>query len=302
MYSDKIIHNANLKSYNEYIPVNYHEQIKRGELSAVATYEGDPEDDILVGVSVLGSHAGWLEIVWVAMGENYRQDVKAADFVRYVIRRAKKTDNYVGAFCEIHMDENTCMHIDILLLAGMELREAKNNIYEIALSEVEHGGMLIAAAKNADCVFLEDIDEDDYEDLLGTVEEMIDEDERPVPSPPFFMWNSYEQNLSLVCLEDENPVGVLLFSVAKDYLVLELAYSLSPKNMPGMVGAALLKAKELYPPDKKILLPIVGKGAADIIAKLAPGARRGDMIQAVTWFKERKTGKALRFIFDKMKG
>ena len=134
------------------------------------------------------------------------------------------------------------------------------------------------------------------------VEEMIDEDERPVPSPTFFEWYSYDQNLSLVCLEDEKPVGVLLFSAAKDYLVIELAYSLSSKNLPGMVGVALLKAKELYPADKRVLLPIVGKGAAETIAKIAPGAHRGSLMQAVTWFKPRKKGKALRFMLDKMKG
>ena len=298
MYCDKIIHNANLMSYNEYIPVNYHDQIRKGELSAVATYEGDPENDKLIGVSVTGSHAGWLEIVWVAMADWYKQDVKAADFVRYIMRRAKKSNDYVGAFWEIHMDENTKYIRDILMLSGMELHEAKNNIYELSLSDVEHEDMLYAAAKTADCTFLEDADED----TLEMVEEMIDEDERPIPAPSYFDWNFYIQELSLVCCENGKPVGLLLFSEAKDYLVLELAYSVSSKVMPGMIGTALLKAKELYPPDKRVLMPIVGKGAAEVTARIAPEAQRGDIVEAVTWFKERKVNKSLRFIMDKMKG
>ena len=296
MYTDKAIYTANLSQYSDYIPGNYHEQIRVGQLLATATYDGDPESGYLVGVSVTGSHAGWLELVWICMGENYKQKVQAADFLRYVMRRAQKTGEYVGAFTELHMDENTHGHRDILRLAGMELKEAKNNIYELALSEVQHEDMLFSAAKSTDCLFLEELTEDVFEML----EEKLQDDKRPIPAPDYIDWDSYIQELSLICLEKDEAVGLMLFSEEKDYLVLELAYSASAKSMPGMMGTALVRARELYPPDKKILMPIVGKGAADIIARLAPEARRGDILQAVTWFDPTERGKAMEYVLEKM--
>ena len=280
MYTDQIIHTANLMNYSEEIPVNYHDQIKKGEISAIATFNGEPGSGRLVGTTITASHAGWLEIIWFSMGEGYHEEVQAADYLRYVIRKAEKTGNYIGAFAEIHVDEHTEKIADILTLAGMELKESKNNNYEIAISEITNDGMLIEQAKRSECIFLEDASEE----VIGKLEDKIYDDKRAIPVPSYMEWENYMGDLSVIGLEKGEPIGCLLFTEKKDYLIMELLFSASPKAIPGILGTALIKARELFPGDKKILMPLVGNRSAELVEKLAAGAKRGKIVEAVTWF------------------
>jgi hypothetical protein len=298
MYYDKVLHSAELKELGDLIPENYRVQIMRAELTAIATYDSDSEDKKLIGISVTGDHAGWLELVWIVAGEDYREPLQAADYVRYILRRAEKSGRYTGAFCEIHMDESTLQHKNILILAGMEIKETKNNIFEMAISEVTHEDVLMAAAEKSDCIFLDETPDE----FIAMLDQKFAEDERPIPVPDYFAPEDYLQELSVICIENDEPVGALLFSEEKDYLVLDLAFSVSPKAMPAMVGTALKRAKELYPEDKRILMPIVGKGAKEIIEKLAPDAERGDIMEAVIWFEKREMPKALKLVMDQLTG
>ena len=296
MFTDIRIDGGNIAVFPDMIPKNYVDQILKAELSAVATYDGDDEDKNLVGISVTGEHAGWLELVWMVMGEKYANLADAGSFVRYVIRRAERSGEYVGVFSELHMDEQTEQHRNVLLLAGMEIREAKNNIYELSLSEISHEELFYEAAGKSDCVFIKDAPEE----LLEMFEDSIDDDERPIPAPGLINWEGYVQELSLICTEGGKPAGGLLFTEEKDYLVLMLAYSTTAKALPGMIGTVLKKAREIYPPDKKILIPLVGKGVAEIIEKLAPKAKRGDIIQAVVRFEQKTVPKSMEYIMRQM--
>ena len=298
MFKDIMIHSANIMNYQDYIPKNYHEQIIKGELSAIATYDGDKESGNMVGISVTGSHAGWLEIVWLTMGEKYLQAVQTAEFLRYVFRRSRKIRDYVGAFTEIHMDENTSFHKDILILAGMELHEAKNNIYELKLSEVEQEKLLYDAAKKSDCIFLEDASDE----LLSELEDAFAEDSRALPVPTYMDWDFYKGDLSVICQQNGKPTGAILVSEVKDYLLVNLVYGTNAMAVPAVLGKALMKAKETYDGDKKILMPLVAKGAVELIEKLAPKAKRGDIMEAVVWFKKKKIPKAMRFMLEQMSG
>ncbi len=296
MNVDRYIRPDMLKEYAFCIPQNYYDQIHKGELTAIATYEGNPEDGHLFGVIVTASHQGWLEIVWAYVGEEYRQEVQAAEFLRYCIRRERKTGRYIGAFCEIHMEEATALHRDILVLCGMELLTVKNNIYELRLSDIKHKDMLLQAAEKEECISLEEADED----ILELVEETIADDDRPVPVPSSIEWENYDPELSRICIVDDEPKGVLVFSKAADYLVLELAYTSTPSALPAMLGSALSTAEELYPEDQKILVPIVGRGVGDILGKMAPDAERGDTLQAVMWFEKARPLPSMQFILDQI--
>ena len=296
MNTDRYIRPDMLEEYAFCIPKNYHEQIRNGELTAIATYDGNPENGRLFGVIVTASHQGWLEIVWAYTGKEYRLEVQTAEFLRYCIRREQKTGRYIGAFCEIHMEEATALHRDVLALCGMEMHTVKNNIYELRLSDIRHRDMLMKAAEKEECISLEEADED----ILELAEETIADDERPVPVPSSIEWESYDPELSRICIEDDEPKGVLLFSKAADYLVLELAYTVSQSALPAMIGSALSKAEELYPEDQKILVPIVGRGVGDILEKMAPDAERGEILQAVMWFEKARPLPSMQIILDRL--
>ncbi len=296
MYNDILIHSANIMNYQEYIPINYHEQIIKGELSAIVTYDGDKDDGNIVGVSVTGSHAGWLEIVWIAAGENYRQDVQVADFIRYVIRRSRKNRDYIGAFTEIHMDEDTSFHNDVLILAGMEIIKAKNNLFELKLSEVDEGNIPGVSEQEVETIFLKDASDAQ----LNELEDLFYDDSRALPVPAYMDWDVYNESLSVISLNAGKPTGAFLVTEVKDYLLVNLIYGTNPKTVPALINTAFFKAKEMYGGEKKILMPLVERRAADIVKKIVPDVHRGDIMQAVVWFRKRKIPKAMKFVLSQM--
>ncbi len=278
MFIDKDITAVTLGSFEQYIPINYHEQLLLGEIRATAYYDGLVSDDRLTGVIVSADHSGWLEIIWVSMGER-RTDIKAADLMKHLFMTARNKGGYVGAFCEIHFEEKNRANQYFLTLAGMTVKETENNIYELSLGEAKVSELLKKAAAVSEYLPL-----DDAEDLIPELMNLMEEDGRPVPVPPGINREDYVRSLSLVGTEKGKPVAVVLVGEVSDYLVVELVYSKSPKTLLGLLGTVLIKAKERYPEDQKVLIPIVGQGTKGLVERLLPEARRGRIMEAVIRF------------------
>lgn len=296
MYVDRYIQPGKLSDYVKFIPKNYHAQIINGELSVVATYDGNSESDEPIGVMVSADHQKWFEIVWVYMCKEYRTEVKSAEYLRYCLRRIARTRKYIGAFCEVQVEEEKALHSNVMALAGMELLYEKNNIYEMRLSQIKHRHTLLHAAEETECIPLSDADED----ILDFIEDQIASDKRPIPFPSDVNWESYDDELSRICVIDDEPAGLLLFSHAAEYLVLELAYSISEKALPAMIGSALKYAESNYMPDQKILIPVVGTGISDILNRMVPDVTRGDALQAVMWFEDTPVKPDMQRMLDQM--
>ncbi len=298
MYKDSVIHSMNLMDYEDYIPVNYHEQIQKGELTAMATFDGERDENRLVGVYVTGSHAGWMELVWVMVSAEYRSIVQIADYIRYILRKAKRTGNFVGAFAEIHADESTEAHLKAVILSGMEIRRAKNNIYEVTPEIFSREEIFLKAASNGTCIPIQEASEN----LLIQLEDMMDADERPIPVGAYVDWEECLQEISMVCIEENKPAGLMLFKEEKDYIVLELCYSASKTALATMIGTAITAVREQFSEDQKFLIPIVGKDSAPIIEKLFPNAQRGEILEACAWFEQKETSEAYALIKNKISG
>ncbi len=280
MYTSEIINAFGLNDFSDYIPVNYYSQIELGELDAKAVYEENGEDREFIGVTVTADHSGWLEIVWVSVNKAKYNVVLASNLIKYLIREARISKEYKGAFCEIHKAEETAVHLDILTLAGLSVTETKNNIYEIELKDIPEAMTKAPIPKGSACIPINEA----TEDLLGEIDMLMANDERPIPTPYEIDYEICDKELSLVCVENDAPTGFMYLVPEKDYLVLELAYSASKTALPVMISEVLKKALAKYGPSQKVLIPIVGKSTKDIVTRLIPNAERGDIVQAVVRF------------------
>ncbi len=280
MYTDLSINSTNLHDFDDHIPVNYHSQIEAGEIIAKAIYETSGGKVVLLGVILTADHAGWLEVIWISMEGKDPLIIKASDILRYRLTKAMRSGKYRGAFCELHAGEETKVDLNILSLAGFSVTETNNNIYEITLKDITGTERIEEIAKQIPWVSVAKATQEE----LFEIEEMMNEDERPVPVPYEIDWENCERDLSIICIEKMKPVGLLYFVKEKDTLVLELAYSKSQTGFPGMLGAAYGIAKEKYGDSQKILIPIIEKGTEGIVTKLVPGAKRGRVYEAVMWF------------------
>ena len=281
MYNEHVIKARELRDYRKYIPGNYMAQLRSGHLTATAVYDGDRERDELVGVYVNGVHEGWFEIVWVGMGESYKSEVVTADFIRYFVRQARRTGKYKGAFMEPHITPENEHLKDVLRFAGMDVSVGKDNIFEFRLSEVIREKSLGTAAKGISRVQLQDASPE----MKAAMEEAILQDERAVPVAIPIPWEDYRQDLSLLYAPPSSKSrGVLLFSEVGDSIFFELAYSDSPRTLAALVGSAILLAEDLFPPEQKILVPVVRETSRQLVEHLVPTASRGEVLEAIQWF------------------
>ncbi|MCR5098489.1 MAG: hypothetical protein K6B14_06030 [Lachnospiraceae bacterium] len=280
MFSMTRIAEGSIREYEDIIPRNYHGEINTGELLAMAIYE---EDDSLYGIMVTDVVDDWLYLVWFYLADPDIKMVEKASFVRYCITQAKGIydQHLVGAFMEVYPDEEEMRDIkDVMFLVGMNVREAKSNIFEFSLSQVEGVDALKKAATKMECKSLSDMESGD----LNVIENMMQEDVRPIPVPMIMDWDSYLPDISVFGIKRKVPCGALLFSMREETLVAELAYAADPVALPAMLGAAYEKAMEIYGGDQRVTVPVVVNKTENLVEKIVPKADRADVLEGVLLF------------------
>jgi hypothetical protein len=278
-FQNEAVTTFKLDSYKELIPEELFTRLRTGEYYAAAAIKDDGQT---FGVYVTDIIDGWIRIIWLGFSDPDISTAEKALFIRYCIRREKKRagKDLKGAFAEITGDDAWQDAREAYLLAGMEIREVDGNNYEFTLSQVDHTDMLKSAAEKLPCIPLKDAGVD----LLDLLEQQMQNDERPVPVPSFVDYESYDQDISCICLIKDQPKGALLVSHQGDYLVLEAAYSSGKYTLPAVLGHSLFKALEMFGPDKKVLAPVVVFKSEQIIEEMVAGEKREKIMVAVHRF------------------
>ena len=284
MFIRKTINSAELDRFEDRIPGKYVTDIARGELSAGAIWDEVGGESYLMLVYVIGKMEGWMEIVWASFSDPKAVASEKADLLRFMIREEQDAseEELIGTYCEIHAQEIRSMqHLsDVMLMTGMETTVADNSVYEFTLADVAEKDFLGKAAKAMKCLSLRAAGND----VLDRLEAAIEGDERPTPLPLFIKWQLYLKDESVICLKNGAPCGLLLLSMHGKYLVVDCAYVTDKLALSAMLGNAFLYLTEHYPPEQKLLIPVVMKRTGEIVKRLAPNAHCGEMVQGVLWF------------------
>ncbi len=279
MFSLERITEENITRYEKTIPTGYHGEIKVGELYAIAVYD----DGSLYGIMVSDVVDDWMYLVWFYIADEDSVMVKKASFFRYCIYQAKNEYHHrlKGAFIEIYPDNDYAKDIrDVLYMVGMSIREAKSNVFEFSLSQVEGVQSLIKAAEKMECRPLDKMSAAE----LSTIENMMQEDVRPIPVPTMMDWDSYISDISVFGFKNSAPCGALLFSMKSERLVAELAYAADPVALPAMLGTAYKKALEKYGEDVRVEVPVVVNKSENLVERIVPTATREDILEGVLLF------------------
>ncbi len=280
-YSEEIIPISHLSEYLEHIPENYVGQIKDGSLKATAYYVktggGEPS---LCGLSVIGVHMKWVELVWLVPAGEYKNDSdKVSDLLRYIISVHRDEKCYKGLFSEIHKGIEKDTVLEALLKSGMWVFDEKNNNYEFRYKDIKRDKSLLSASEKIACKPLSLLTDDEkakIEDVLYDSDQLI-----PVALP--IPWNRFRQDLSFA-YSGQLGTGLLLISEIGDTLDVELLYGSNPVITASLLGTALTGTEGQVSPEQKILVPIVVESSRQLIKRLVDGATRGDITEALVWF------------------
>ncbi len=283
MFANEQISFLHLYRYEQEISENYIRQILSNTLYAgmVTDRVGDKEKQMLIYVT--GHFDGWLELVWTSFSDKDATPAEKADLLRYVFRaeRERIGEPLKGIFCETHIQEIKDREAlcRMLKLAGMETTVTDNNIYEFSLSEVKDPEFLKKAADRLECVPLSKAEDE----LLFSMEKLLAEDEHPVPLPARVYYGEYLGDESFICLKGKSPCGLLLLYEKEGYLVIDCAFVTDPQALAVMLGNAYIAIMKKRGPGQKLLVPVVVNKTAELVERMVPTARRGEVIEGVMW-------------------
>ena len=281
MYRMRRIDSSNISEFEALLPENYSAQIRSGALFGGAVFEPSGEEKPPILVGVMAFRKDWLELLWIGFPDRTKSDTFFAELIRTLIRREKfyRGPSLKGVYAEFHSDIKLRSDRirNVMLLAGMESCITKSNVYEFPLSAVEESSLLRKAKGRMKCIPLFMANGE----LFNKLDELIQTDARPSPLPLFVNWDSYLQEDSLICMQGDDPCGILLFSKYKDYLVIDCAFVTEAMALPVLLGNAYPWLVEKYGDKQKLLIPVVIDRTASIVERLVPGAERVDMVEAV---------------------
>ena len=247
------------------IPFRYVREIEQGELMAVGAY--DSWEDEAVGVILFRQQEGWMELVWLNFSEYYRETEDALRFVERRVERTKQAGMLNGVFIDFADEQEEEPVAWILQTLGFRKDLVSNRVYELTLEHVKDTAILHRQTSR-NVRSLHAINEEKRKKLVKT----ILADERAVPLTTPVDWSQYDENISVVYMNGNEPEGVLLFERQENDLIFSCAWAVEPKELVSMLVSALAQAEQLLPADAVVLIPVIDQRVAELVEKLVPVA------------------------------
>ena len=245
------------------IPFRYVREIEQGELMAVGAY--DSWEDEAVGVILFRQQEGWMELVWLNFSEYYRETEDALRFVERRVERTKQAGMLNGVFIDFADEQEEEPVAWILQTLGFRKDLVSNRVYELTLEHVKDTAILHRQTSR-NVRSLHAINEEKRKKLVKTVLA----DERAVPLTVPVDWSQYDENISVVYMNGNEPEGVLLFERQENDLIFSCAWAVDPKELAGMLVSALAQAEQLLPADAVVLIPVIDRRVGELVEKLVP--------------------------------
>lgn len=282
MFRRHKISSGNVSDYGKDIPDSYRKLILSGDYQAIAVTDENGDDEKYVGVCIFLELDDWIEIVYIHMDREEVLMVEKAEFVRCCIHEVREIcrNDPKGVFIEIPIFKDMDDTKDSLSLAGMDVRESGDNLFEFELSMVQERDLLEKAYQKGECISLAEADES----VLSKLENLMQNDERPIPVPVFMDWDRYISDISYIYLRKGEPRGVILLSEHENGLVVELAYCADAIALPIPLAYSYKAALEKYGEDKTVIVPVVVNKSAELVKHMVPKAARNKIIEGVMRF------------------
>lgn len=277
-YKKRGITSEDYEKYSEYLPEYYVTQLVIDSLYADVYTD---EEDGMTAVVIYAIHRIWKELVWISIDEEHRDNDTVTSLISHIVKEAVESGLFGGLFMELHMDSKATYPEDVFNSIGVSTYRQKNNVYEFVFSDIVPDKAINAATRKASCVSVDFLD--DWE--KAQIEEIIRANSQPVPIGFPIDWDYYRGDLSFAYVNAEyNTAGLMLVSEIGDSLVLELLYGTNSIIVAALLGTAIQNGGGYLPDDKKIVVAIINESTSSLIRRLVPNAKRGEIVQAVTWF------------------
>lgn len=280
MVFSRIIDKNRLEEFGGLIPDFYHEGIASGELFAVASFDGGISEDSLVGVTVMGISGQWAQIMWYALTEEYDTPWYLSDLIKDRVADTALKGQAEGIFTVLTGPDRK-EKAEVFSRNGFEIVESVSNVLEFEFGSINRE-KLPRLKHETDYLNLGKADHK----ILRILANHMANDERNIPVEIPVLWARYDQKLSLIRTENNEPVGVALVTVKKEEAVVELLYEKEPKGFLHMISALVEHAEKELGDSARIIVPVLDERLFDVLKVLAPAADRSEVLRAYMNFRD----------------
>lgn len=284
MLHEYLIRKEDAEVFGGLIPPAFREELERGSLYGVVTFDDLIIPDRLVGVTLVRVRYDWQEIVWVALNDGYQGPEYAADLIRIRTESARERGVLTGTFSEFPVQE--AVRADYFACAGFSYEKIPSRVYSIAI-DFGAGGTWPLPAEDEGRIFrLRQMTELQKEQL----QQLFVESARPLPLEIPVDWAKYDPDATIFYLRDGVIESCLFMIKHPGFYALESVFGIETPGSFALLGYYAKYGTELFGDRKSLLIPVF-MYSVEKYMRNNPHATAGEI--SLTW-SSYKTGRTKR--------
>lgn len=284
MLHEYLIRKEDAEVFGGLIPPAFREELERGSLYGVVTFDDLIIPDRLVGVILVRVRYDWQEIVWVALNDGYQGPEYAADLIRIRTESARERGVLTGTFSEFPVQE--AVRADYFACAGFSYEKIPSRVYSVAI-DFGAGGTWPLPAEDEGRIFrLRQMTELQKEQL----QQLFVESARPLPLENPVDWAKYDPDATIFYLRDGVIESCLFMIKHPGFYALESVFGIETPGSFALLGYYAKYGTELFGDRKSLLIPVF-MYSVEKYMRNNPHATAGEI--SLTW-SSYKTGRTKR--------
>ncbi|MCR5453337.1 MAG: hypothetical protein K6F00_11995, partial [Lachnospiraceae bacterium] len=284
MLHEVLVDKNNLDVFTPLIPGIFMEELERGKLFCVATFDGVIETGKLVGIVLVRVKYQWQEIAWVALTKNYGITEYGSDIVWNRVEAARAIGLLQGTFSEYPKEER--LKEDYFTYANFDIETIPGHIFSVNAFDLKREEDLLSEEEARHCFQLRYITDEQKSDFEKAVLNSR------VPSPIEYPveWEKYDPDMSMIYEKEGSIKAVILVIRSSKYYSFEGVFGNDPIAFMSLFLYLRRLARENLSDEDILIIPAItdelDKGLSG-----SPIAKRNELQLAYKGYEQLKKRK-----------
>lgn len=263
------IERDNLEAFRDYLPDKLVSSIVTENCTILGAL--GENDNRVAGILIYSAAEDEGELNWLFVNSDFRRQQFASKLIDMAINEMIQIDGMVRCTAEFAPDKSEGMEA-FLDDHDFDMEDAEIPSYEICVNDLKMPEGLKDMKAVDDILNIKTLPLDMKNSFARSIQDTYTLAAVKVP----LEWRMFDQDLSIVAVDDQKVHGAFLVDAAEDKL--ELVYGFSSPEKPvsflELLNAFAKRVEGKYGRDKKVLVSAVTEEADSLVRKLAPDVKK----------------------------
>ncbi len=275
MFTDFALTEKDIDYFTDLIPDYCVGPIKDGNLNGLVVINQESLASPVVGIIFYRVVKEFIEIEWVSVANEYKVPEYGIDLVHRLVNKAMVIGGVRGVRAKFREGDGMA---EFFPEYEFSIKSVKSGVYRFRLSDVEDFKGIKKLTRDDNCLALSVADEG----VRSSVICAFSSHEHALPITLPIKWDSYEQDLSFVFLENKEAIGAVFVEKQGEELILSFLYAKNPFAGVALLKNAYVAAKKKYGDDYPVACPVLNDLSDKLVRKLVKNPCRDDLLFAET--------------------